>query len=221
MNGKVRILIPKEAGTANYVTALINLGAEPVCVASGETDAAGYDGLLLTGGGDIDPAFYGEQNNGSEEPDRERDRYEMNVCRMFIRARKPILGICRGHQLLNVCLGGTLIQDLQVKAHHSRMGGNDDKIHPCFAAKGSVAERIYGGSFVTNSAHHQAIKTTGNGLKVTMTSWDGVVEAVEHTELPIIGVQWHPERMCFDHFRNDGSADGSLVMEAFLNMCGR
>lgn len=221
MSVKPRILIPREIqqGAMNYADALTKLGAEPVCISAGAPDEGEYDGLLLTGGGDMAPEFYNEKNQGSEEADIDRDRYEMKIFRAFAAARKPILGICRGNQLLNVCLGGSLIQDLTVKENHSRMGGNDDKIHPCYAAEGSLIRKLYGDSFVTNSAHHQAIKAVGKGLKVTMTSFDGVVEAVEHTDLPIIGVQWHPERMCFDRFRNDGSVDGSLILAEFLRMC--
>lgn len=222
MNGRIRILIPKsEQNTLNYISALNRLNAETVNLSSGDIDPEKFDGLLLTGGGDMDPAFYGEENNGSEPPDREMDLFEMNAFRKFAEARKPILGICRGHQLLNVCLGGSLIQDLNSKERHSRMGGNDDRIHPCHAVRGSVMERLYGESFVTNSAHHQAVKVLGKGLKITLTSFDGTVEAVEHTELPILGVQWHPERMCFERFRNDGSVDGALILDAFLKMCGR
>ena len=222
MNNRIRIAIPgKEQYTGNYIDALTRLGAEAVCITSPDIDPACYDGMLIPGGGDMSPEFYGEEMNGSEEPERELDLRQMAAFDGFVRVQKPILGICRGIQVLNVCLGGTLIQDLEQKELHSRMGSSDDKIHPCYAVRGSLIEKLYGSMPVTNSAHHQAIRNLGDGLKITMTSSDGVVEAVEHSFLPVFGLQWHPERMCFSHFRNDGSVDGSLILDAFLRICGQ
>ena len=222
MSDRIRIAIPgKEQNTFNYIDALTRLGAEAVCITTPDIDPACYDGMLIPGGGDISPEFYGEKMNGSEDPEREFDLRQMAAFSGFLQAQKPILGICRGIQVLNVCLGGSLIQDLNSKERHSRMGGNDDRIHPCHAVRGSVMERLYGESFMTNSAHHQAVKVLGKGLKITLTSFDGTVEAVEHTELPILGVQWHPERMCFKLKRNDGSVDGKEILQAFLDLCAR
>lgn len=221
MKDKIRIAIPgKEQSTVNYIDAFTRLGAEAVCVTSPEIDPGIYDGLLLPGGGDMSPEYYHEVMNGSEEPDPELDLRQMDSFNRFLQVRKPIFGICRGIQVINVCLGGSLIQDLRVKQQHSRMGGNDDKIHFCRSAEGSIMNKLYGSSFIVNSAHHQAIRDAGDGLKITLTSYDGVVEAVEHEELPVFGTQWHPERMCFRRFRNDGSVDGSLILSEFLRICG-
>lgn len=222
MNEKIRIVIPGyEKSTVNYRNALAALGAEAECVEGPEVDPEKYDGMLLPGGGDMDPARYGRQDEGSEPPDAALDERQIVAFEAFRKAGKPIFGICRGIQVINVCLGGTLIQDIPQKQRHSRMGGPDDKVHLCTAEEDSVMHALYGKSFLTNSAHHQAIEKPGKGLKVTLWSDDGVAEAVEHETEPIWGVQWHPERMCFILKRNDGSVDGKEILQAFLDLCSR
>ena len=222
MNEKIRIVIPGyEKSTVNYRNALAALGAEAECVEGPEVDPEKYDGMLLPGGGDMDPARYGRQDEGSETPDAALDERQIAAFEAFRKAGKPIFGICRGIQVINICLGGTLIQDIPQKQRHSRMGGPDDKVHLCTAEEDSVMHALYGKSFLTNSAHHQAIEKPGKGLKVTLWSDDGVAEAVEHETEPIWGVQWHPERMCFTLKRNDGSVDGKEILQAFLDLCSR
>ena len=134
---------------------------------------------------------------------------------IFVRSGRPVLAICRGHQLANVYFGGTLIQDLPTADVHRHIG--HDQAHLSHAVSGSILAQIYGTDFPINSAHHQGIKDLGKGLSVIQTSHDGVIEAIVHESLPVLGLQWHPERMCFDTRRED-TVDGSLILAHFLSM---
>lgn len=177
-----------------------------------------YDGLLLCGGSDVHPSYYGEEINGSVNIDIERDKAEFALLKAFVDVGKPVLGICRGCQVINIFFGGTLYQHLSDADKHSSFS-NFDLIHPVSAVEGSSAERLYGSEFVVNSFHHQAINKLGDGLKVTMRAKDGgAVEGIEHTTLPIFATQWHPERMCFSHARED-TVDGKAILERFIAMC--
>ena len=215
---KIAIPIPPEDAYTNYFDALSALGAEGEKVPAG-VDPAGFGGLLLPGGGDVDPARYHQEMNGSEKPDPALDELQWQVLDRFYRAGKPILGICRGHQLLNVYFGGTLIQDLPHSGVHDwDKGKSADKIHETRALPGSWLAGLYGERFVTNSAHHQAVDAPGRGLIIDQYSADGVIEAMHHESAPVFSVQWHPERMCFKHRRED-TVDGRLVLGWFLDFC--
>lgn len=168
----------------NYIDALERLGAVPE-----RREPERCAALLLPGGGDIHPRFYAQALSGAEDIDEARDRYELRLFRQFVRAGKPVLGICRGMQLINTALGGTLLQHV---AGHSRTGGFD-RVHPV-RCTGSLGAR-FGNGFSVNSAHHQAIDRLGRGLCVEARAEDGVIEAVRHETLPVFGVQWHPERL--------------------------
>ena len=217
---KIAIPIPPEDKYPNYFAALEALGAQGV-KASADIDPAEYDGLLLPGGGDVAPERYGQTMNGSDEPDLKLDELQFAVTDRFFRARKPILGICRGHQLLNVYFGGTLIQDLPSGGIHDwDKGKSADKVHLTEAVPGSWIDALYGQRFPTNSAHHQAVDRPGSGLIVDQRSSDGVVEAMHHACGYVYSVQWHPERMCFAHFRED-TVDGSVILDWFLKRCGK
>ena len=179
-----------------YADAVAAAGGIPVTAYAYQGNEA-FDGLLLAGGGDIDPAYYGETNHGSYPPDRTRDRCEMSLCRHFTEAKKPILAICRGCQLLNVFLGGTLVQDLP---HHAACN------HLTTNQENSVAYQIFGKESLVNSNHHQAIKQPAMEIKITQRcKQDGVIEGFEHERLPILATQWHPEQLnhtlpLFEHF---------------------
>ncbi|GHV34231.1 gamma-glutamyl-gamma-aminobutyrate hydrolase [Clostridia bacterium] len=162
---------------ANYLNAL--RGEETAVVRPGDSWKIA-DFLLLTGGGDAHPGFYGQPLGGSCDIDKERDVLEFALFRAFADAGKPILGICRGMQLINVALGGTLIQHIE---NHSRVGGADI-LHPINGLRGFDE---------VNSAHHQAVGKLGAGLNIRARS-GGIVEGISHDSLPIVGVQWHPER---------------------------
>lgn len=177
-------------------------------------DVDDYDGLLLPGGADMDPAYYSESNKGSEGIDTDLDDFQLDMIDLFMRSGKPILGICRGHQVLNVFFGGSLIQDLPEKAVHKWLE-HDDNVHCIRAEEGSILNSLYGEHFAVNSAHHQAVKVPGKGLRVTALSDDGIVEALEHESLPIFSTQYHPERMCYQKKRDD-TVDGGPIFEYFL-----
>ena len=155
--------------------------------------ARNCDALLLPGGGDWDPRRYGQENTASRNLDPERDQREWELLDRFTAAGKPILGICRGMQSINIFFGGTLCQDIP---GHGQING-EDRIHPVFSAPGIFAA-LWGNNerdCIVNSAHHQVIDRPGDGLRVEQWAADGVAEALRHTRLPVWGVQWHPERL--------------------------
>ena len=156
--------------------------------------AEACDALVLTGGKDLEPSLYHQEKlNDTVKCDPERDRFEMAVAKAFLDEKKPILTICRGFQLLNVLLGGDLYQDL---VEQKGLVHFDKELrHPVNAAVGSVLANIYGERFPVNSTHHQAVNRLGVGLKATAWSDEGIIEAYEHESLPIIGTQFHPERL--------------------------
>ena len=203
---------------ANYASALEGCGAE--CVFSLDVEEAlDCQGLLLPGGGDIDPARYGQPSAGSEAPDLQRDAAELELVSRFLAWGRPILGICRGIQLLNVALGGDLIQDIPTAADHKHDAVRGDRVHGVEAAPGSFLEGLYETSFPVNSAHHQALGQVAPGLRVAARSQaDGVIEAVEWPEKRIYGVQWHPERMSFA-LRREDTVDGRPIFDFFLRPC--
>lgn len=181
-----------------YQAALQQAGA---AVVSGG-DWRRCDGLLLPGGGDITPALYGRESRGSEPPDRARDREELTLLHSFLREGKPVLGICRGLQVINVYFGGTLVQDI---SGHSAVKGQDSR----HAVRGIPARLLPTDQSEVNSAHHQSVERLGRGLRAVQWAEDGTVEALEHEVLPVMGVQWHPERW------GDG---GRPVFEAFIRV---
>ena len=206
------------AGFSNYLNAMRAAGAE--CAAFGrDDDPAGFDGLLLPGGGDVDPALYGAQRLDECGPvDRALDDLQWRALRRFAEAGKPVLGICRGHQVLNAFFGGTLIQHIPQAERHSREVSEPEKYHPTRAAKGGFVERLYGEHPVTNSSHHQAVDAPAPDIEVVQWSDDGVVEAIRHRDFPVWGVQWHPERMCLG-FAREGVADGLILLKWFVERC--
>ncbi len=195
---------------ATYTRAVQRAGGTPVVIPPMmlETDwpvlIDRLDGLLLSGGEDIAPARYGQ----ALEPwtglvDEERDHTELGLVRAWLARSKPLLAICRGHQVLNVALGGTLYQDImtQVTAalDHAYVTSRpmENSVHDVDIEKGSALARILGGHrFAVNSAHHQAVWQPGQGLGVVARASDGIVEGIELADYPFcVGVQWHPEAM--------------------------
>jgi len=184
--------------------------------------AAELDGLVLQGGTDISPQTYGEQPLRPEwAGDPERDRYEIELLERFLKIGKPILGICRGQQLINVALGGTLYQDTATQKPgaqvHQDVAVYDNKYHHVEILPGTRLAALYPGvgHAKVNSLHHQAVNRLGKGLAVEAHSAeDGVIEAIRH-EGPhyIAGVQWHPE---FLHGRDDGVLDAAPLLQDFL-----
>lgn len=203
-----------------YAEALASLGGEAVPVAV-PVSPEGFDGLLLPGGGDVDPSRYGEDNHGSQGISEALDELQFSCLDAFVKAGKPILGICRGLQVINVYFGGTLIQHLPSAGRHAEKGPQgEDSIHPDRSIPGTVMEALYGTEFISNSSHHQAADRIGRGLQVMAVSDDGVVEAMYHETLPILCTQFHPERMCLS-FADDRYADGAKIIGAFVDLCRR
>ena len=190
-----------------YVRALERLGALVVMIPPLKQNMElirRFDGLILTGGTDIEPSLYGQKRTAPlMEPDRSRDEYEISLAQSTFEMDIPVLGICRGIQIINVALGGTLWQDIatQVAKSFSHSGFPEDldafKNHPVRLAKDSKLSEAFNGSreINVNSAHHQAVQDLGSNLQATAYAPDGLIEAIESIAHEwVVGVQWHPER---------------------------
>lgn len=205
------VLIAGENGkTENYEKALRSLGILPVCSLKAPY-VYRYDGLLLPGGGDIDPRLFGQLSMGTREFDLELDRVQLAILNGFVQERKPVLGICKGMQLINIYFGGDLFQDLETAEGHEYIGR--DQVHDTQTVKGSWLEKLYGERFRVNSAHHQGVDSPGRRISYVQTAPDGVIEGLKHDFLPVFGVQWHPERLLDK--RPDGAVDGRAVLRYF------
>jgi putative glutamine amidotransferase len=163
------------------------------------------DGLLLTGGGDVEPAWYGQEPHDSiEEAEPGRDEFEIDLTRRALEADLPVLAICRGAQVLNVAAGGTLVQDIPsaiaAGLPHSVEHPSDAPAHDIRVAPGSRLSQVLGAAVTAastcrvNSRHHQSVHTPGRDLVASATAPDGIIEAIEAPDRTFcIGVQWHPE----------------------------
>lgn len=151
-------------------------------------------GLLLTGGGDVDPSLYGQHKTLSREINLQRDNFEIKLIKRMYSMGKPILAICRGMQVLNVAFGGTLIQHIE---GHFQKEEKDVPSHKIFIRENTLLHKIVKRKDIqVNSFHHQAIKEIAPIFIVSAVSEDGIIEAVEHVKHPfIVGVQFHPEYM--------------------------
>ena len=203
----------------NYPAAVEAFGGTPAAAYLPEPEPEHYDGLILSGGGDVDPARYGEENTACFGVDPARDEAEMRLVEAYLRAGKPILGICRGHQLLNVYFGGSLVQHLPGAEKHVPTKAGDST-HETRASAGSFPAELYGERFPVNSAHHQGIDRLAPELEAVQWAEDGVIEACRHRTLPVYSVQWHPERMCLRHARAD-TVDGGALFRWFLQLAAR
>ncbi|MEA2420528.1 MAG: putative glutamine amidotransferase [Thermoleophilaceae bacterium] len=186
-----------------YVAAIQAAGAHalllPVDPRAPEALLDRVDGLMVIGGADLDPAVYGqERSEHTEQTYRERDEFELALTRAALARGLPFLGICRGLQLLNVALGGTLDQHLVgedgVPSHRRIIGTFEGTEHEIDLDPGSLAQRALGESVhVARCHHHQAIDRLGEGLIASGRARDGVIEAIELPDGWALGVQWHPE----------------------------
>lgn len=212
-----KILLSAKNSMEVYAEAVELAGGIPVteyCPAYSDE----YDGLILCGGVDVEPWRYGQPVNGSLAMDPERDEAEWKLIDAFMQAGKPIFGICRGCQILNVWFGGTLHQDIPTKARHR----NDPKlpylVHSV-VVEDSLLEGMYGLEFTVNSCHHQAVDKLGAGLRLTAyCPEDQVVEAFTHETLPVFAVQWHPEKLSGNWLRPD-AVNGIGLFEYFIALC--
>lgn len=199
---------------ANYAAAIEAAGGTPILIENQSDLPLTLDALVIPGGADINPALYRAENTTSFDIDDTLDQLEWQAIRIYADKQRPILGICRGHQLLNAFFGGSLIQNVAHTDIHQQENGKD-KVHGSRVEKVSFLYNIYQKEHIfTNSAHHQAIGKLGKDLSPVQYSDDGLIEAFAHNTLPIYGVQWHPERMCLQNARQD-TVDGLKIFQAF------
>ena len=215
MRARLQISLGRDL-VRNYPEAAEACDAAALAAYLPEPMAERCDGLILSGGGDVDPGRYGEENAACFGVDRERDEAEFRLIRAYLEAGKPILGICRGHQVLNVFFGGTLIQHLPAAEAHVP-DKNGDRAHETRSEPGSFLSALYGERFSVNSAHHQGIGRIAPELTPVQWTEDGVIEACAHRTLPVYSVQWHPERMCLGRARAD-TVDGLGLFRWFVDL---
>lgn len=209
----------------DYIRAITESGGLPLLIPIGveqdlEQLSTMIDGLLLTGGDDIDPAEYGEEPHPKlDQVVAERDGLELPLIEHVLRHDKPILGICRGEQIINVALGGTLYQDIEtqyehVNIQHLQHAKRSHPSHEVVVSKHTILESIVKKDKIkVNSFHHQAVRRIAESLIVSGTSHDGIIEAIESpTYKFVLGVQWHPETLAVN-----GNVIAKRLFERFVN----
>ncbi len=208
----------------DYLASVEQAGAKPRVLEVGESPRkviGEIDGLLLTGGGDVDPVFYGEDRHSTvEDAEPGRDEFELDLAQRAMTEHLPVLAICRGAQVMNVAAGGSLVQDipsaLDESLPHTVATTSDAIAHDVAITPGSQLARALGPAIDSgltcrvNSRHHQSVSRVGKGLVAAANSPDGVVEAIEKPDSPFcVGVQWHPENFC-------RSGEFNPLFEAFV-----
>ena len=190
----------------DYIESVRRAGGDPrVLSVDAPPSLEGLDGILFTGGGDVDPAHYDKTRHpNTKEPDPARDAYELELARLALAGDTPLLAVCRGLQVVNVAAGGTLVQDIPAEMNQASAHQIDSPpfaiAHEVWVTPGSALSRVMreqladGDVLQVNSRHHQAVARTASGFSVSATAPDGVVEAIERPDARFcIGVQWHPE----------------------------
>jgi putative glutamine amidotransferase len=190
----------------DYVESVRRAGGEPrVLTVDDPPSLEGLDGILFTGGGDVDPKHYQESKHPkTNEPDAARDAFELELAKLALEKQTPLLAVCRGLQVVNVAAGGTLIQDIPAEVnqalHHQVDSPSFAIAHEVWVTPDSALARVMrdqmadGDVLQVNSRHHQAVAKAASGFDVSATAPDGIVEAIERPDAPFcIAVQWHPE----------------------------
>lgn len=213
-----------------YVQAVALAGGIPLLIPVLDDEAAlatiinQIDGLVLSGGADIDPKYFGEETLpqcGTIVP--ERDQYDLRLITHALRLQTPILGICRGMQVLNVQMGGSLYQDIDTQCanplrHDQHLTPRTEPTHAIKIEKETKLAKIVGtNSLMVNTFHHQAVKAVAPTLRQSATSDDGICEAIESPDYPIIGVQWHPENLTLAGFAEHRALFEWLIGEAEIH----
>lgn len=191
----------------NYPNAIENAGGIPIVlplindINTLKDQLSLCDGLLLPGGIDVNPLSYEELPMPLLENCNDLvDWYHINLAKNALELNIPILGICRGCQVLNVAFGGTLYQDISYSTDapilHKQKSHLSEKCHPIYIKENSIVNEIFGNNYIVNSAHHQAVQKLAPNFKNTAVSPDGIIEAIEMIDKPfVVGIQWHPEMM--------------------------
>lgn len=205
-------LRPLYGNNQSYVQAVLRAGGAPLLIPPAEPEvlaaiAERLDGVLLSGGGDVNPRLYGEEPLPQcQPPEEERDATELFFTRWALERRKPLLGICRGIQLLAVVRGGNLYQEIPSQCDRPLRHDCAGEARNYVAHTIQIDPRSHFAAIVgrtsdgVNSFHHQAVRVPGEGVRVVATAEDGIVEAAEMPDYPfVIAVQWHPEAMDDDH----------------------
>jgi len=198
---KIGITTSPRRGAEYYVPyrrAVEDAGADAVDLPPGSESVEGLDGLLLPGGWDVDPELYGEPKDEKVGPvDRELDDTELRLFNQARRRELPVLGICRGQQVINVAMGGTLLQHLE--GHEVRAFGRKHLAHTASVDPASELGQAVGGREIrVNSLHHQAVKAIAPGLQQSATGEDGTIEGLESDDGLIVAVQCHPEELAVE-----------------------
>lgn len=200
MAGRVGVTFRFPEKVPPYEAALRAAGLEPIRITpAAPREIDGLDGLVVTGGTDVDPALYGQERDPlTGEPDRARDDLEMRLIDQALNRDLPMLCICRGMQILNVALGGDLVQDLGPDSPHPAKPAPEARaraVHAVGIVPGTLLEAVLGpGDHQVNSRHHQSVGRLGRGLVVSAQAPDGIVEACELPDRRfVLAVQWHPE----------------------------
>jgi putative glutamine amidotransferase len=216
--------LPWYALRENYCAAVVRAGGLPILLPHEPDQVAAYldkiDGLVVTGGAfDVDPALFGATSRHAAVTTKDRrTQFELAITRAALAADKPVLGICGGQQLLNVALGGTLIQHIPDEVPgalaHEQPNPRTEPGHSVAVAPGTLLHRITGAAeLAVNSAHHQAVKDVAPGMVVDAVAADGVIEGIEDPRHRFcLGVQWHPE---YASSRGD-----EAIFAAFVAACG-
>ena len=247
--GKIKIMLPGHSdGTAAYKKMLEGLGAQVtvVQVLSELPGAEAFDGLVIPGGEDIAPSRYGQENTGCRNIDPEMDELQFAALDLFVKAEKPVLGICNGMQMINIYFGGDLVQDIETRERHQAKEGKAvfhtaavkpgswiDSLYKNIKENGADTEDSESRRLVINSSHHQALGRIPDCLEAVMhCDEDGIVEGIRHKNLPVFGLQWHPERLYrtapdeaaleadLTETVEAGAVDGEKVYRYFLDICG-
>ena len=211
----------------NYIRAIEKHGGivRPLYPGAPPEAFRGLKGLLLTGGRDIDPIHYGEEEHETTDIDFERDELELPLCKQAMEENLPVFGICRGIQIMNVAIGSSLYQDIpsQFTDHltHKIIENTDDSWHDIQIQPYSLLNQTTGETIAkVNSRHHQSLKVIGEGFTVTAQSKDGIIEAIEDTSKKfMLGVQYHPERMFKEPSSLELQEHSAKLFTAFIDAC--
>lgn len=200
----------------NYCDAIASFGQTPILISTYNTNLIDKiisvaDGILLSGGADIHAKFFNQKlHPAARNINEKRDEFEILLCQKAIAKNLPVLGICRGIQILNIALGGNIFQDIP---NHMQTTPRDLPSHRIMVKKSSMLFKITNATEIdVNSFHHQSVNVLGKNLVISATADDGTIEAIEHTQKKfVIGVQWHPEAL------NKIYAVHNKIFEAFVN----